>query len=248
MPPFSQIERPPRLHQCPETPCLSGRSPARTWSAAISTRPRLPGPKPPALPLAKGRCCWPHRGMESLRAPCSALAMKPVSSFHRRQACPRSARATGTSRHRRSPALSWRWPSAWVPTVMRATRNRRPDGPRLVIPADADADAITRTVAAVGLARDLVNTPANDMGPDGSRPPFEVLPKLRREVSVVSGDELLTKEFPDDSRRRPGSRPGAAPARHALGQARCAALTLVGKGVCFDTGGLDIKPASACAT
>jgi hypothetical protein len=51
--------------------------------------------------------------------------------------------------------------------------------------------------------------------------------------------------IPDDSRRRPGSGSGAAPARDALGQARCAQLTLVGKGVCFDTGGLDIKPASA---
>ena len=40
------------------------------------------------------------------------------------------------------------------------------EGPRLAIPGDADADAIRRTVAAVCLARDLVNTPANDMGPD----------------------------------------------------------------------------------
>jgi leucyl aminopeptidase len=56
-------------------------------------------------------------------------------------------------------------------------RNRRPDSPRLVIPADADADAITRTVAAVGLARDLVNTPANDMGPDALEAAFRALAK-----------------------------------------------------------------------
>ena len=56
------------------------------------------------------------------------------------------------------------------------------------------------------------------------------------------------QEFPDDPRRRPGQRPAPAADRPQVGRpggrAGAAMVTLVGKGICFDTGGLDIKPAS----
>ena len=127
-----------------------------------------------------------------------------------------------------------------------AYRKPAPEGPRLVIPADADADAIRRSVAAVALARDLVNTPANDMGPDALEAAFRGLARhYKAKVNVVKGDDLLAKGFPmihavgraaDQAPRLLEMRWGAAGAPK---------LTLVGKGVCFDTGGLDIKPSSS---
>jgi leucyl aminopeptidase len=88
-----------------------------------------------------------------------------------------------------------------------------PDGPRLVIPADADADAITRTVAAVSLARDLVNTPANDMGPDALEAVFLALAKrYKAKTKVVAGDALLSDNFPMIHAVGPCGRSGAAAA------------------------------------
>jgi leucyl aminopeptidase len=121
-----------------------------------------------------------------------------------------------------------------------------PDSPRLVIPADADADAITRTVAAVSLARDLVNTPANDMGPDALEAVFLALAKrYKAKTKVVAGDALLSRNFP--MIHAVGRAADQAPRLLEMrwGKKGAPKLTLVGKGVCFDTGGLDIKPASS---
>ncbi|MDP2118901.1 MAG: leucyl aminopeptidase family protein [Hoeflea sp.] len=120
------------------------------------------------------------------------------------------------------------------------------EGPRLVIPADADADAIQRTVAAVGLARDLVNTPANDMGPDALEAAFRALAaRYKAKVSVVAGDALLEKGFP--MIHAVGRAAAQAPRllEFRWGRKGAPKLTLVGKGVCFDTGGLDIKPSAS---
>lgn len=120
------------------------------------------------------------------------------------------------------------------------------DSPRLVIPADADSDAIGRTVAAVGLARDLVNTPANDMGPDALEAAFRGLAgHYKADVSVVAGDDLIAKGFP--MIHAVGRAADQAPRLLEMrwGKPGALKLTLVGKGVCFDTGGLDIKPANA---
>ena len=125
-------------------------------------------------------------------------------------------------------------------------RKPREEGPRLVIPADADADAIRRAVAAVGLARDLVNTPANDMGPDALEAAFRALARhYKARVSVVLGDDLISGGFP--MIHAVGRAAAQAPRLLELrwGKKGAPKLTLVGKGVCFDTGGLDIKPASS---
>lgn len=125
-------------------------------------------------------------------------------------------------------------------------RKSAPEGPRLGIPGDADADAVRRTVAAVWLARDLVNTPANDMGPDALEAAFRALGgHYGAEVSVVAGEELITKGFPmiHAVGRAADQQPRLLEMR--WGQAGAPKLTLVGKGVTFDTGGLDIKPPSS---
>jgi leucyl aminopeptidase len=116
---------------------------------------------------------------------------------------------------------------------------------RFALPAGADAAHVRRIADGVFLARDLVNTPTSDMGPDELEKAARTLAAAHKaEVSVIKGDELLKQNFP---------------MIHAVGRASTAAprlidmiwgspdapkVTLVGKGVCFDTGGLDIKPSS----
>lgn len=121
-----------------------------------------------------------------------------------------------------------------------------PGRPRLVIPADADEAAIRRTVAAVGLARDLVNTPANDMGPAALEQAFRALGKhYKAKVTVIAGDALLKKGFPMIHAVGRAAEQAPRLLEMRWGKKGAPKITLVGKGVCFDTGGLDIKPASS---
>jgi len=117
---------------------------------------------------------------------------------------------------------------------------------QLELPGSADGAELSRLVEAVYLARDLVNTPANHMGPDELADAAATLAaRHRAAVRTIVGDDLLTQNFP---------------LIHAVGRAAARAprlidmnwgdpaarkVTLVGKGVCFDTGGLDIKSDSA---
>lgn len=99
--------------------------------------------------------------------------------------------------------------------------------------------------AGVFLARDLINTPANDMGPDAIEAAVRDLAQVfGASVEVVAGDELIAQNFP--MIHAVGRASAAAPRLIDLGWGRADApkVTLVGKGVSFDTGGLDIKPAS----
>lgn len=116
---------------------------------------------------------------------------------------------------------------------------------RFSLPSGAEAAYVRRIADGVFLTRDLVNTPTSDMGPDDLETAVRTLAKKHKaEVSVTKGDDLLKKNFP---------------MIHAVGRASVGAprlidmiwgpknapkVTLVGKGVCFDTGGLDIKPSS----
>jgi leucyl aminopeptidase len=118
--------------------------------------------------------------------------------------------------------------------------------PTLMIPADADAARIKRILAGVFLARDLINTPTNDMGPDALEDAFRTLAgHYKAEVSVVHGDDLLKENFP--LIHAVGRAAEQAPRLLKLrwGKKGHKRVTLVGKGVCFDTGGLDIKPSAS---
>ncbi|MGG7519175.1 leucyl aminopeptidase family protein [Allorhizobium undicola] len=122
------------------------------------------------------------------------------------------------------------------------------DMPRLLIPADADANEMKRQLAGVFLARDLINTPTNDMGPDNLEKAFRALADhYKAEVSVITGENLLTHNFP--LVHTVGRASSQAPRLMELrwGKKGHKKVTLVGKGVCFDTGGLDIKPSSSMA-
>ncbi|MBB4122489.1 leucyl aminopeptidase family protein [Martelella radicis] len=116
---------------------------------------------------------------------------------------------------------------------------------RLAIPDSCDAAAIERTVAAIFLARDLINTPANDMQPDHLEQVFESLAgHYGATFGAIRGDELLKAGFPlIHAVGRAGEK---APRLMEMrwGRKGARTITLVGKGVCFDTGGLDIKSAA----
>jgi leucyl aminopeptidase len=126
-------------------------------------------------------------------------------------------------------------------------RYRKADRPdvRLVPPDGIDVADIARMAEAAALARDLINTPSNDMGPEElARAAQALATRFGAQFNCIVGDELVKQNFP---------------LIHAVGMASTRAprlidlswgdpanpkVTLVGKGVCFDTGGLDIKPSS----
>jgi leucyl aminopeptidase len=115
---------------------------------------------------------------------------------------------------------------------------------RLVPPDGVDAAELARMAEAAYLARDLINTPSNDMGPQELEAAArDVAARFDTSFNCISGEELAKN----------------LPLVHAVGMASPRAprlidfswgdpahpkVTLVGKGVCFDTGGLDLKPSS----
>ncbi|WP_374620021.1 M17 family metallopeptidase [Devosia sp.] len=118
----------------------------------------------------------------------------------------------------------------------------------LVDPEGTDADEVARLVEAAFLARDLINTPANDLGPAALEAEIRKLAARHGiEARSIVGDELLAQNFP--MIHAVGRAAAEAPRLLELvwGRESDPAVTLVGKGVTFDTGGLDIKPSSSMA-
>ena len=117
---------------------------------------------------------------------------------------------------------------------------------RLVLPAGVDGAEVSRIAENLFLARDLVNTPANDMGPAELETAARALAKSHgAKVAVVSG-VALSKNYPLIAAVGMGS--PRAPRLIELTWGKGPLVTLVGKGVCFDTGGLDLKPSAAMLT
>jgi leucyl aminopeptidase len=116
----------------------------------------------------------------------------------------------------------------------------------LTLPDGADKADVKRLAKAVTLARDLINTPTNDMGPEALEAAVrKVGEEHKASVSVIKGDALLKKNFP---MIHAVGRAGSEEPRLIdleWGKKDAPKVTLVGKGVCFDTGGLDIKPSSS---
>lgn len=119
-------------------------------------------------------------------------------------------------------------------------------GVRLVVPEGVDEAAVTRAAEAISLTRDLVNTPTNDLGPAELEDAARTLAARHgaRFRSIV-GDALLTENFP--LIHAVGRAADRAPRLLEIiaGDPDAPKVTLVGKGVCFDTGGLDLKPSAA---
>lgn len=113
----------------------------------------------------------------------------------------------------------------------------------LVWPKGADQEAVLGAGTGIALTRDLINTPAEDMGPAELAQAAKALAKAHKgKFKAIVGEDLLKKNYPSI---------------HAVGRAaekkprlidltwgnKGPRITLVGKGVCFDSGGLDLKPA-----
>jgi leucyl aminopeptidase len=127
------------------------------------------------------------------------------------------------------------------------TRYRKADanGAKLVMPDGVDGDDVSRIAEGVALARDLINTPANDMGPaELEQAARDLGARHGAGIRSIVGEDLLQQNFP--LIHAVGRASPRAPRLIDLtwGDAKHSRITLVGKGVCFDTGGLDIKPDS----
>jgi leucyl aminopeptidase len=129
----------------------------------------------------------------------------------------------------------------------RFTRYRKQEAKdiKLELPGNVDGEDLSRIVEGVFLARDLINTPANDMGPPELEDAARALANRHgATVRAVIGDDLLKDNFP--LIHAVGRAAARAPRLVDItwGDASHPKITLIGKGVCFDTGGLDIKPES----
>ena len=138
----------------------------------------------------------------------------------------------------------------WVSGQYRFDRYRSEpgsEGPRILLTTQVKAiDPALAEAAAVALVRDLVNTPAEDMGPAQLEAQAAVLAKtFKAELKVTSGD-ALEREFPMVHAVGRAAARSHSPRMIELtwGDPKHPRVALVGKGVCFDSGGLDIKPAA----
>ncbi|MEO8557687.1 MAG: leucyl aminopeptidase family protein [Rhodospirillales bacterium] len=134
----------------------------------------------------------------------------------------------------------------WSQAAYRFTRYKaaKTKPASLVWPDGADRALVEATVEANFLARDLINTPASDMGPAELAAAAQALAKQHgAKIKVIVGDDLLKQNWPMvHAVGRASSRPPRL-IDMVWGPANAPKITLVGKGVCFDTGGLDLKPA-----
>jgi leucyl aminopeptidase len=112
----------------------------------------------------------------------------------------------------------------------------------LAVPA-ADLKALAPLVEATALVRDLVNTPTEDMGPEQLGDAIAKLGKAHKaKVRDWVGDELLKHNFPTIHAVGRASHRAPRLIELSWGKSGDPKLVIVGKGVCFDTGGLDLKP------
>ncbi|MGH7047210.1 MAG: leucyl aminopeptidase family protein [Stellaceae bacterium] len=118
-------------------------------------------------------------------------------------------------------------------------------GAALVWPAGADRGRVERLACAIFLARDLVNTPAGDLGPEElAAAAVRVAESAGACHRVITGDELLSENYPTIHTVGRASTRAPRLVDIVWGEPSAPKVTLVGKGVCFDSGGLDLKPAA----
>ena len=123
---------------------------------------------------------------------------------------------------------------------------KKPGAARLVWPKRADRGYVERLAGAVFLARDLATTPASDMGPEELAEAAQQVARAEgAKCKVIVGDKLLEKNYPTIHAVGRASTRAPRLVDISWGDKDAPKVTLVGKGVCFDSGGLDLKPASS---
>lgn len=136
----------------------------------------------------------------------------------------------------------------WLLQGYRFDRYRKPSPPRmrLCLPEGVDGEEVSLIAESAMLARDLINTPANDLGPGEIEAAIrKVAAECNATVSSIVGDDLIARNFP--MIHAVGRASPRAPRLIDLswGDPAHPKITLVGKGVAFDTGGLNLKPDSS---
>ena len=140
----------------------------------------------------------------------------------------------------------WRWAGRSRTYSFDLYRKKKKESAaRLVWPKGADRGLVERLAGAVCLARDLINTPASDLGPaELAEAATQVAESMGARHRVITGDALLAENYPTIHAVGRASTRAPRLVDIVWGDESAPKVTLVGKGVCFDTGGLDLKPAS----
>ena len=134
---------------------------------------------------------------------------------------------------------------SWGLGAYQFNRYKAADRPPATLHIDSSEEVVLRQLDAIYLVRDLINTPTNDMLPDQLELAIVALAEdFDAHCSVTTGAELLQQNFP--TIHAVGRASACAPRLVDLtwGDPAHPAIVVVGKGVCFDSGGLDIKPAA----
>jgi leucyl aminopeptidase len=138
-------------------------------------------------------------------------------------------------------ALGW----ALASYVFARYRSKSRPAATLAWPDGADRGRVERLARAVFLARDLANTPAGDLGPEElAAEAVRVAEGAGARHRVIVGDDLLAENYPTIHAVGRASVRAPRLVDIVWGDPAAPSVTLVGKGVCFDTGGLDLKTAS----
>ncbi|CUH74765.1 leucyl aminopeptidase family protein [Tropicibacter naphthalenivorans] len=218
---------------------LEGQSPAtRAWVEAngfaggIGAGLMLPGPDGGPIGALAGYGTAAQRARVRF-ALCAAMPALAEGTYHIASGLPQQDAAT--------EALGWLLSGYAFGRYKAAPVKAK----ALIAPEGVDAARLEILATSEALSRDLINTPAADMGPDAlEKAVRDVAYRLGGKVTVIKGDALLDQNFP---------------MIHAVGRAAAQEprlidlrwgdtgpkLTLVGKGVCFDTGGLNLKPGAS---
>ena len=162
----------------------------------------------------------------------------------------RLGEALGAGQYRLADAAPGAAALGWLLAQHRFTRYKKDDapprGPRVLLTADVAAiDRIVRLAAATAEVRDLVDTPASDMGPADLEDAAAALAADHGATLTVTAGDALEQGYPMIAAVGQGATRARAPRLIELmwGNAKHPRIAIVGKGVCFDSGGLDIKPA-----
>jgi leucyl aminopeptidase len=136
----------------------------------------------------------------------------------------------------------------WGLAIYKFTRYKTPKNGQaavLYLPKTVNIDAVETQIDATNLVRDLINTPAEHMGPADLATAADIIAKqFGVDIKHIIGDELLKNNFPAIHAVGRGSKKAPQLIDMTWGDPTHPKITLVGKGVCFDTGGYDLKTAS----
>ncbi|WP_425406752.1 leucyl aminopeptidase family protein [Hwanghaeella sp.] len=132
----------------------------------------------------------------------------------------------------------------WALGSYRFDRYAKKGGPasKLVLPDSANRKSVEEFAKAIYLVRDLINTPASDMGPGELAHEARKLARhFKCDIDVTVGDDLLSENYPMVHAVGRASTRAPRLIDMSWGKSKHPKVTLVGKGVCFDSGGLDLK-------